>query len=83
MNKTATISARIEPKLKRNAENILAKIGLSSTDAIRLFYNQICLCHGLPFEVKIPNKATLVAMHEADNPRTNKAENVSSIFKEI
>lgn len=66
--RTQTIHARIEPKLKRSAERILSEIGLSTTEAIRLFLKQVELHRGLPFSVSIPNAATVAAMKEADNP---------------
>ena len=47
MNKTAVIHARIEPKTKKAAEGVSKKLGMSPTEAIRLFYRQICL-RGLP-----------------------------------
>ena len=43
MNKVATINARIEPSLKQQAEMILHSVGLSTAEAIRIFYTQICL----------------------------------------
>lgn len=58
MNKTATIHARIEPQTKKKAEKVLMKLGLNPTEAIRLFYHQICLRGGLPFSVHIPNETT-------------------------
>jgi DNA-damage-inducible protein J len=58
MNKTAVIHARIEPQTKRKAERVLLRLGLSPTEAIRLFYHQICLRGGLPFGVLIPNETT-------------------------
>ena len=58
MAKEATIRARIEPQLKENAEEILKKLGLNATTAITIFYNQITLRRGLPFEVEIPNPTT-------------------------
>lgn len=58
MNKTATINARIEPETKASAERVLHKLGLSPTEAIRIFYRQITLRQGLPFPVHIPNKLT-------------------------
>ena len=58
MAKEATVRARIEPQLKENAEGILKKLGLNPTTAITIFYNQIALRHGLPFEVEIPNATT-------------------------
>ena len=83
MHKTAVVNARIEPKLKIKAENILDKTGLSSAEAIRLFYTQICLNNGLPFAIKIPNKTTQKSMHEANLRKTKKAKNVDSIFKDL
>ena len=58
MNKSAVVHARIEPQTKKQAESVLRKLGLSPTEAIRLFYRQICLRRGLPFSVLIPNELT-------------------------
>ena len=65
MAKTAFIRARIEPELKDHVEKILEKLGLTQTDAIKIFYKQIELYHGLPFEVKIPNANTKKAIKES------------------
>ncbi len=80
MHKTATINTRIEPKLKKNAEQILHKIGLTNAEAIRLFYTQICLRHGLPFDIKIPNKTTLSAISQSESRQTISANNLSELF---
>ncbi len=58
MNKSAVVHARIEPQTKRKAEGVLKELGMSPTEAIRLFYRQICLRSGLPFPVQIPNELT-------------------------
>jgi len=58
VNKTAIIHARVEPRTKKKAEDVLRKLGMSPTEAIRLFYTQICLLGGLPFRVLIPNDLT-------------------------
>jgi len=58
MNKSAVVHARIESETKTAAENVLRGLGLSPTEAIRLFYYQICLRNGLPFPVHIPNELT-------------------------
>ena len=54
MAKTATVQARIDPTLKENVERILAQMEMSSSDAIKLFYKQVELHGGLPFELKVP-----------------------------
>ena len=65
MAKTEFIRARVEPELKYQAEEILSKLGLSPTDAITLFYVQVTLHGGLPFEVRIPNTETMDALRQA------------------
>lgn len=50
-----TVSARIDSKLKNEAESILSMLGLSHSTAINALYSQIALRQGLPFEVKLPN----------------------------
>ncbi len=65
MGKTETIRARVKPELKHDAEAVLRKIGLTSSEAITLFLTQVKLTKGLPFPVRIPNKETKRAINEA------------------
>lgn len=60
--KTAVVHARIEPQTKRKAEGVLHKLGLTPTEAIRIFYRQITLRGGLPFNVAIPNDLTATTL---------------------
>lgn len=72
MAKTTTIRARIEPKLKAEAEAVLAKLGLTPSDAIRLLYHQVKLSRSLPFEIAIerkPNAVTRRAMKDLETGR--------------
>ena len=82
-HKTETLNARIEPALKNNAERILKKLGLSNAEAIRLFYTQICLNKGLPFDIKIPSKTTLSAMQELETGNAKKFNSVKELFKDL
>ena len=52
--KSANLYARIEPDVKEQAESILSALGIPASNAINMFYKQIILNRGLPFEVKIP-----------------------------
>ncbi len=54
MAKTANVYARIEPELKKEAEDILNALGIPASNAVTMFYKQIVLHRGLPFEVKLP-----------------------------
>lgn len=66
MAKTETIRARVDAKLKARAEGVLEKLGLNASEAIRLFYRQVALQQGLPFDVKLPNATTRRALKDAD-----------------
>jgi DNA-damage-inducible protein J len=75
MEKSATIHARIEPKTKKKAEGVLKRLGMSPTEAIRLFYNQICLRGGIPFPILIPNETTKKTLK-----KSSQGEDVQSIY---
>lgn len=55
MAKSANLYARIEPEVKEQAESILSALGIPASNAITMFYKQIILKNGLPFEVKLPD----------------------------
>ncbi len=57
--KSANLYARIEPDVKEQAESILSTLGITASNAITMFYKQIILNRGLPFEVKIPESKVL------------------------
>lgn len=66
MKKSAMIRARIDPSLKEEVEGLFGQLGLSTTEAITLFYQQVRLNRGLPFEVRVPNAVTLRTFAETD-----------------
>lgn len=83
MSKVATINTRIEPKLKKDAEHILHQVGLSTAEAVRLFFTHICLSKGLPFEVKLPNKETIAALEELEAGQGSKYHSMDDVWSEI
>jgi DNA-damage-inducible protein J len=66
MARSAMINARTEQDLKTEVEGIFKTLGLSTTDAINIFYRQVKLRHGLPFPVEIPNETTLQAFRDTE-----------------
>jgi DNA-damage-inducible protein J len=52
--KISVIQTRVDPALREKSDTILTKLGLSTSDAIRIFLEQVILHRGLPFEVKLP-----------------------------
>lgn len=52
------IHARMEPKVKRDAENILSELGINHTQAITIFYKKMILKKGLPFALNLEQNDT-------------------------
>ena len=48
------VRARVDPELKEVTDRIFSELGISTTDAIRMFLSQVRLCRGLPFTVGLP-----------------------------
>jgi DNA-damage-inducible protein J len=69
MSKTAMVRARVQPELKERAEQIFERLGLNTTQAITLFYRQVELRDGLPFDVAIPTTTTKKTFDRTDAGR--------------
>ena len=80
MAKTDTLHIRIEPSVKQRAEETLKDLGLSITEAINIFLNQVILNDGIPFEIKKPryNKETIQAIED-----TKSGKNLSKTFDNV
>lgn len=64
----ANVKVRINSKLKKQAEEVFASLGISASSAINMFYRQVVRTNSVPFELKaeIPNETTLAALKEAE-----------------
>jgi DNA-damage-inducible protein J len=84
MNKTSTVRARIEPDLKNKAEQVFRDLGLTTTQAITLFYKQVELRKGLPFDIVIPNETTRRTFTDTDAGRNLVVcEDADDMFKKL
>ena len=84
MTKTATIRARVEPDLKSNAEHVFNRLGLTTTQAITLFFKQVEMRNSLPFELTIPNETTLQTFEDTDNGKNLViCEDVDDMFSKL
>jgi DNA-damage-inducible protein J len=83
--KTGYINTRVAPALKADAENVLGRLGVTTTEAITMFLNQIVLHQGLPFPVRIPNSETAEALRKAkEHPETlTTYESVDAMMKDV
>ena len=84
MSKSATVRARIEPDLKQHVEEVFQNLGISVTQAITIFYKQVELRNGLPFNVAIPNEKTLRTFEATDSDNDLIiCENSDDMFKSL
>ncbi len=84
MNKTATVRARVEPGLKSDVEKLLSQLGVTTTEAITMFYNQIRLRQGLPFSVEVPNALTRKTFDATDRGEDlNTYDNLEEMFEAL
>jgi len=84
MAKSEMIRARIEPDLKVEVEEILTQLGLTVTEAITLFYKQVKLNNGIPFEIKIPNSITIKTMQDTDSGKNLiESESIEEMFEKL
>jgi DNA-damage-inducible protein J len=84
MSKTAVVTARIDPDLKRSAEHVFTMLGLNTTQAITLFFKQVELQQGLPFAIRVPNKSTQKALDEAQaRSKLSSFNTVDELFDDL
>tara|TARA_A100001037_G_C14983787_1_gene559285 strand:+ start:289 stop:549 length:261 start_codon:yes stop_codon:yes gene_type:complete len=84
MSKSAMVRARVEPELKDTAESILKDLGLNATQAITMFYKQVELRGGLPFEVAIPTNTTKRTFEATDAGRdVVVCDDAEDMFKQL
>lgn len=93
MAKTATFNIRINPAIKKNAEDILSQFGITATDAFNMLLHKIIMDGGLPFDLRQPryNAETEAAIKEgkrlAEDVATGKVKgrfaNAAEMFEEL
>ena len=64
---TTMVHVRVDETLKNQAAETLAAMGLSLSDAVRVFLTRVVAEQRLPFDLRVPNAETLAAMVEAEN----------------
>ncbi len=82
--KSAIVRARIEPNIKTKVERIFETLGLSTSEAISLFFRQVYLLRGIPFEIKIPNKELRDSIEKSRKGiDVIESKDAESLFKEL
>jgi DNA-damage-inducible protein J len=70
MTQSTMIHVRMDAATKKAAEAIFSKLGLSTSDAVRMFFHSVKREKGIPFGIKIPNAETRKAMEEIKQGKT-------------
>ncbi len=84
MIKDATIRARTTTQAKESAEKVFRKLGLSPSQAVNIFYQQVSLHKGFPFSLKIPNKKTRQVLDDSDNNKNlHECDSMEQLFSEL
>ena len=69
---SSMLHVRMDEDLKNKGNEALAKMGLTSAEAVRLLYHRIVAEQRFPLELKVPNSTTAAAMEEADTITQNR-----------
>ena len=83
MSANAVVRARIDESVKQEATVVLAAIGLSVSDAIRLMLTRVASEKALPFEALVPNEVTIQAMRDARQSKTVKHKSLDALMADL
>jgi DNA-damage-inducible protein J len=77
------VQTRIDGAIKEEAAAVLAAMGLTVSDAVRLLLTRVAQDKALPFELLIPNAKTIEAMKDARAAKVTKAASLDALFTEL
>jgi DNA-damage-inducible protein J len=79
----ALVTTRISHEVKTEASKVLEAVGLTVSDAVRIFLTAIARDHTLSFNEIIPNKITLEAIQEAREGNLESAETIEDFLEKM
>jgi DNA-damage-inducible protein J len=83
MASDTVVRARIDGQVKEKAAKVLADMGLSISDAIRLLLVRVAAEKALPFELKVPNAKTRAAMAELEQGSGTSFDSVADLMADL
>ncbi|MCU0836423.1 MAG: type II toxin-antitoxin system RelB/DinJ family antitoxin [Chromatiaceae bacterium] len=83
MAANALVQARIDSEVKEEATAVLAAMGLTLSDAVRLMLTRVAREHALPFDPLIPNRKTVEAMKEARRGQLQSFDSVDDLMADL
>lgn len=79
----AVVRARIDEQIKEEATVVLASMGMTVSQAMRLMLTRVAKEKALPFEPLIPNEETLNAMKEARQGGLDSFDSVEALMADL
>ena len=83
MASDTVVRARIDGQIKAKAAKVLADMGLSVSDAIRLLLIRVAAERALPFEIKVPNAETCAAVAELERGSGASFDGVADLMSDL
>jgi DNA-damage-inducible protein J len=83
MSSTTMVHVRVDEKVKEEASEALAKMGMSVSDAVRMMLVRVAAEKALPFEVRVPNATTVKAMQAVDKKRGKRFGTPQALFEDL
>ncbi len=83
MTASSVVRARIDDSIKQEASVVLASMGLTVSDAMRMMLTRVAREQALPFEPLVPNKKTIQAMRDARSGKTKKHATLESLMADL
>jgi DNA-damage-inducible protein J len=86
MTASTVVHVRVDDKVKTQAAETLAAMGLTISDAVRIFLMRVVADKQMPFAIKVPNQETRAAMAEADEivrSRRARFNSASEVFDDL
>ncbi|MGD0522145.1 MAG: type II toxin-antitoxin system RelB/DinJ family antitoxin [Terracidiphilus sp.] len=80
---TAMIHVRIDQKLKSKAAKTFGAMGLSLSEAVRVFLTRAATDQAFPFELRVPNAETIAAMEAGDRGEVVKFGSVEELMADL
>lgn len=83
MAANALVQTRIDGAVKEEAATVLAAMGLTVSDAVRLMLTRIARDKALPFEPLVPNDTTIAAMKEAREGKVKRSATIADLMADL
>ena len=83
MSADAVVRARVDARVKEKAAGVLADMGLSVSDAIRMLLVRVAAEKALPFEARVPNAETVGAKEELERGEGRRFASVADLMADL